>query len=94
MASLPEYCPECGAEMPEGSLACPSCGFDEETGWSEEAQTSRLGIPSHEFDYDQFVEQEFGSARKDRIKPRGIGRFWWIVAILLLLFLLYSWWPS
>lgn len=30
-------CPHCGAAVPGGSLACPSCGADDETGWSSEA---------------------------------------------------------
>lgn len=30
-------CPHCGAQVPLDALACPECGSDNETGWSEEA---------------------------------------------------------
>ncbi|MEZ4642864.1 MAG: zinc ribbon domain-containing protein [Chloroflexota bacterium] len=29
-------CPNCGAQVPDNALACPECGSDEETGWSED----------------------------------------------------------
>lgn len=29
-------CPHCGAEVPSGAPACPECGSDDETGWSED----------------------------------------------------------
>lgn len=28
-------CPQCAGEFPLGRLACPHCGSDEKTGWSE-----------------------------------------------------------
>jgi hypothetical protein len=28
-------CPHCEAEVPSDALACPECGSDEQTGWSE-----------------------------------------------------------
>ena len=89
----PDYCPACGTEVPPHARACPSCGSDEQTGWSEHAQEDRLGIPSEEFDYDEFVKEEFSVQQEDRTRPRGIGRFWWVVAMVLLLFLFYQWWP-
>jgi hypothetical protein len=30
-------CPHCGAAVPSDASACPECGSDEETGWSESA---------------------------------------------------------
>jgi uncharacterized membrane protein YvbJ len=30
-------CPHCGAAVPSDASACPECGSDEETGWSEDA---------------------------------------------------------
>jgi hypothetical protein len=30
-------CPQCGENVPVGALACPHCGSDESTGWSDEA---------------------------------------------------------
>jgi len=75
-------CPHCGGEVPDGAKACPECGSDEKTGWSESADADRLGLPDEEFNYDEFVKREF-SGRKP--VPHGIHWFWWIIAILLLL---------
>ena len=35
-------CPNCHADVPINALACPECGSDRETGWSEEAQYVHL----------------------------------------------------
>jgi len=89
----PEICPQCGAEVPPNAKACPGCGSDEETGWSERATADRLGLPDEEFDYDEFVKEEFGEP-KNKIRPHGIAPFWWIVAIIaiaILLALLFRW---
>lgn len=80
----PEICPNCGAEVPPKARACPECGADEETGWSERAAAQRLGLPDDEFDYDEFAKEEFGAKKKAPLRPR-IGWFWWLVALGLLL---------
>ena len=74
----PGTCPNCGAEVPPNARACPACGSDEETGWSEEARSSGLDLPEEKFDYDDFVKREFGG---ESPKPRGIPWFWWVIAI-------------
>jgi hypothetical protein len=84
----PETCPECGADVPRNARACPECGADERTGWSERAQAQRLGLPDDEFDYDEFVKEEFGGANK--VRPRGISWLWWIVAVALAGAILFS----
>jgi hypothetical protein len=38
-------CPHCGYEVPDGALACPDCGSDDETGWSETAYVGGLDLP-------------------------------------------------
>lgn len=81
----PEVCPNCGAEVPPNAKACPECGSDKTTGWSEKAYADNLGLPDEEFDYDEFVKNEFGTGRA---KPRGIGWFWWVVAVLLVVLLI------
>jgi uncharacterized membrane protein YvbJ len=88
----PEICPQCGAEVPPNALACPECGSDYETGWSEDADAQRLGLPDDNFDYDEFVKEEFGEGKKP-IRPHGISPLWWIVAILLCLALLFFFLP-
>ncbi len=77
----PENCPNCGAEIPPRAKACPECGADEKTGWSEDAVTQGLNLPDQEFDYDEFVKNEFGE--EDKIKPRGVSWIWWAVAAAL-----------
>jgi hypothetical protein len=78
----PEYCPNCGAEVPAGARACPECGADEQTGWSERAHAQRLDLPDEEFDYAEFTRSEF-----ERRPPRRRGpqRLWWVVAVVTLL---------
>ena len=82
----PEVCPNCGAEIPRNAKACPECGSDEKTGWSKKAHADNLGLPDEEFDYAEFVKEEFGAGRA---KPHGIGWFWWVIALLLVALLLF-----
>ena len=84
----PDVCPNCGAEVPRNAKACPGCGSDENTGWSETAYASDLGLPDEAFDYDDFVKEEFGSGS---LKPRGIHWLWWFTALVLILLLLVFW---
>lgn len=77
----PEICPQCGAVVPPKARACPECGSDEETGWSERAAAQNLGLPDEEFDYDEFVKEEFGPKTGPAARPRGIHWFWWILAL-------------
>ena len=74
----PEVCPHCGADVPPRAKACPACGSDETTGWSEETSGDGLDLPQDDFNYGEFVRQEFGP--KSPV-PRGIHWFWWVVAI-------------
>ena len=85
---MPDFCHNCGAELPLDATVCPECGSDEETGWSEEARNDNLNLPDENFDYDEFVEREFG---EEGPVPRGIHWFWWLVAILLIAALFYVW---
>jgi len=84
----PEICPNCGAEVPAKARACPECGADEQTGWSDKADAQRLGLPDDEFDYDEFVKEEFGTQNKNKIRPRGMSWFWWLAAVILLIVML------
>jgi uncharacterized membrane protein YvbJ len=86
MNSPPDTCPNCGAEVPPKAKACPACGADEKTGWSEEAYVGGLNLPDESFDYEEFVDREFG---KKKVLPRGIGWFWWAVAIVLVVLFVF-----
>ena len=84
----PEVCPHCGATVPRNAKACPACGADEKTGWSEAAYADNLGIPDENFDYDGFVQEEFGSRQP---KPRGLHWVWWLTALVLVGLFLFFW---
>ena len=84
----PEICPNCGAEVPPKARACPECGADEQTGWSEEARVGGLDLPDENFDYNDFVKREFGGPSP---VPRGIRWFWWVIAVLVAAGLLTYW---
>ena len=85
---MPQICPNCGAVVPPDAKACPECGSDEETGWSEEAYKPDADVPDEDFNYEEYSKREFGS--KDPV-PHGIPVFWWIVGIILLAAILYLW---
>ncbi len=82
------YCPNCGAELQSNAKSCPECGSDEQTGWSEAAHSGGLDLPDEEFNYEEFVEKEFGG--KNAV-PRGVHWFWWLIAIGVVIGLLAFW---
>ncbi len=81
-------CPNCGAEVPANAKACPECGSDEQTGWSDEAQSSGLDLPDENFDYNDYVKREFGGKTP---VPHGVHWFWWLVGIAVLAAFLLLW---
>jgi hypothetical protein len=84
----PDVCPQCGTEIPAGSLSCPECGSCEKTGWSEQAREQSLDLPDTHFSYDEYVEQEFGESREP---PRHSRRAGWIVVTTVLLLAVLGW---
>ena len=77
----PKVCPVCGEDVPRGALACPECGADHQSGWKEDAdRIDAVDLPDEDFNYAEFVQQEFGSS----LKPAAIKPIWWIVALLLI----------
>jgi hypothetical protein len=83
----PEVCPVCGEDVPRDALACFQCCADHNSGWREDADTyDGVDLPEHDFNYDDFVKQEFDS----QAKPVGLKPIWWIVGIAVIVaFLLY-----
>ena len=80
--TAPETCPVCGVDVPTKALACPSCGADRQSGWNDEATgLDGVDLPGEGFDYDQFVQREFGG----QVKPAGQKTLWWVVGIVLLI---------
>ena len=87
----PEVCPVCGEEVPRNALACPECGADHKSGWRPDADTyDGLNLGSEEFDYDEFVREEFGRGAR----PRGITPIWWITGIVLIVALVLMYFVS
>lgn len=85
----PRICPVCGDDVPPGALACPECGADHNSGWREGAESyDGVDLPDQEFNYDEFVREEFGSG----VKPTGIKTLWWITAIVLIIASLAIYW--
>jgi len=65
----PKVCPVCGEDVPRVALACPECGADHSSGWRENAEVyDALDLPDQDFNYEEFVKQEFGSSRRPAIK--------------------------
>jgi len=76
----PFSCPACGEDVPRGARACPECGACEKSGWSDEARSDGLDLPDDEFNYEQFVADEFGEgSRKSR--PH---KLWALVALVVM----------
>lgn len=85
----PENCPNCGADLPRNAKVCPECGSDEKTGWSDQAYVGGLDLPDEEFNYEKFVEKEFGGKKK--VVPQGLHPFWWLVAIIVIVAFVFLW---
>lgn len=49
-------CPNCGGTVPAKAPACPHCGSDENTGWSEQTYLDDIGLPENDF-IDTLKEQ-------------------------------------
>ena len=78
----PDVCPVCSEDVPSDASACPECGADHNSGWRHDAGSyDALDLPGEDFDYDEFVRQEFGSSAK----PPGMKTIWWITAILIII---------
>lgn len=77
-------CPNCGGEVPRKAKACPHCGSDENTGWSDQTYLDGIDLPlSEEFDYDETIRREFGGGgKRPPLKNIIIG----LVALVLLIF--------
>jgi len=51
-------CPHCGELISGKAEACPYCGSDEQTGWSERTYLDGIDV-GDEIDYDEMVRSEF-----------------------------------
>jgi hypothetical protein len=93
----PFECGVCGKKLAANARVCLGCGADEKTGlredtWGTDA-ASELGFIDEEgFDYDAFLEEEFGKDGKDgkAKKKHHLHPVWWAVGIFLLIAMLYA----
>jgi RNA polymerase subunit RPABC4/transcription elongation factor Spt4 len=84
-ARAPEICPVCGEDVPRDALACPQCGADHNSGWRGDADIyDGVDVSEDDFNYEDFVKQEFGS----QAKPTGLRTIWWIVGLILIVALI------
>jgi len=74
-------CPNCDGEVRQGAKACPHCGSDKNTGWSDQSWKDGLGIYDED-DYNETIEREFKSGRE---KPGLKQTIYYITAILTVL---------
>ncbi|MDR0306327.1 MAG: zinc ribbon domain-containing protein [Chitinispirillales bacterium] len=56
-------CPCCGESVPADARACPSCGSDERTGWSQNTYLDGIDLPGLDDDYDELRANEFSSKK-------------------------------
>lgn len=81
--AAPAECPVCGAEVPRGARACPSCGADEKTGWDEEkTRYDGLDLPDEAFDYGDALKEE---GLRTRVIPKGLSPRWWLAGVVVLI---------
>ena len=92
-------CPHCDARVPAGALACPECGSDAQSGWSEGADDWAGDLPTgyddgdedDDLDYEDLLREEGllddGLPSKKAIARRQLTL---VVAVLVVLVLLWS----
>jgi hypothetical protein len=87
-------CPQCGDEVRVGGAGCPKCNRPpksrERKSWEQDEARDGLDLPDDPdlFDYEQFLEEEFGGGRRRR---RGKEKVYWVAGIILLGVLFYYW---
>jgi hypothetical protein len=86
-------CPHCGAQVREGAAACRECGSDAETGWSQDADGGASGTAGYgaddDFDYDEFVREEFPGAAAENPRRAWQTALWALIVAMLVAAMLY-----
>lgn len=76
-------CPVCGEVVRAEALACPACGADEDTGWSEDSAYDGVDLPD-----EVFGEQ----TRETRQRSPLFGAVALLLVVLILLLVLMGVW--
>jgi len=88
-------CPHCDATVPASAPACPECGSDAQTGWSEDAEAWVGDLPTGYDDDADFDEQDTlrslglagdGRPSREEIRRRRLAAVW-----VLLLACIVAW---
>lgn len=95
MAGEVYTCPSCGSEVEVGGQ-CPGCApaprekqrhkkrrrmtAARKKSWEQDAVYDGLKLPDGDFDYDDFIEREFGHKPHRRL---GIKWYWWVTGLVL-----------
>ena len=77
-------CPNCGETVPTHAQACPSCGSDDQTGWSDDTMYDNLGLPDEAFGEEP--------ARPTRSGTAWFGSIAVILVIVILVLVLAGVW--
>lgn len=82
----PGQCPVCGEWVYRGAVACEECGACAKSGWKAETDYDGLDLPDTDesFDYEAFIEKEFGSGSQRRLGEGRWARVWWWAAVAVL----------
>lgn len=75
-----KVCPYCGETIAYTAAACPECGSDEQTGWSQNTYLDGIDV-GEEIDYKEIKENEFGTSKKQQLPT------WQMVTGLLMILL-------
>lgn len=76
-------CPNCGIEISPNARGCRECGAVKGHGeWVELEVYDGTGIDDDDFDYEEFIEREFGDGKSAK---SGKELFWWVVAVITLI---------
>ena len=55
--------------------------------WEVDPSYDGLELPEDEFDYDDFVEREFGDQPHQKV---GLAWYWWLTAVVLLVAMVWG----
>ena len=91
----PFPCAHCGALVPARAVACPECGSDAATGWSEQASDFAGDLPTGydddpDFDYEETLRSE-GLAEGGPPSRAAVRRRWVVVVIVVLIACIVLW---
>lgn len=81
-------CSFCGEIIKRKAKACPHCGSDDKTGWSEETYLDGIDL-GDDFDYDEALEKEFSTEAKPTFGWRSWKTFVGMALLVLFLVMIF-----